>query len=612
MTEAETPVCLQQLWIQGHPTPTPRVLLLLRQAVSQPKALLCLRDLVTRSDRSLRSRHSLGSGQVRESLRHSPPLRGLTGTTRTSKRVARPRRRRSVENLHGSLVLHTSPGRSLTWAGAVLKRDSRYPRPVLGTRIASMSVSSRLGLALLAVICTIFSVHTYLSIRLHERLYATDVQRDHHIMARGLAPAASAIWSMRGPDATVRLLEDANEREQTTLLRWVFLDPSSPNHRPRLDPPDLARLHYGEEIVSEDETRALLYYPVEIDGAVVGAIEVSEPLELRSYYLRERVARAVATAIAMVVIGAGLSYYLGRGLVGNPIRLLNEQARRIGAGDLSRTPLVGPKGEFSKLASEMNAMAAQLDANRERLERESAARINALEQLRHADRLTTVGRLAAGVAHELGTPLNVVSERAKMIVRGEAESEAAVVESARVVHEQAQRMTSIVRQLLDFARRGCPERSPTDVAELARSTIKLIQPMAAKSGVSITLRRQTEPLIVSLDANQIQQALINLLTNAVDVSPANSEVDLFIEPLPAEGDTACRGGVSLAVRDSGPGISDEVLHQVFDPFFTTKGVGEGTGLGLSVAQGIVRDHGGRIEVTTGTGGSCFRMLVYEA
>jgi two-component system cell cycle sensor histidine kinase/response regulator CckA len=138
--------------------------------------------------------------------------------------------------------------------------------------------------------------------------------------------------------------------------------------------------------------------------------------------------------------------------------------------------------------------------------------------------------------------------------------------------------------------------------------------MLNRRRVSIRLECQERLVCVQADPSQIQQALTNLLTNAVDVSPKDGEVEIRIERVTsAEGGPGSpRSLVALMVRDCGPGIPDEILPQIFDPFFTTKRTGEGTGLGLSVALGIVRDNGGRIEVDTGPQGTLFEILLQEA
>jgi len=296
--------------------------------------------------------------------------------------------------------------------------------------------------------------------------------------------------------------------------------------------------------------------------------------------------------------------------VGRPIHGLVEKARRIGAGDFSKPLVLRQRDELSQLAGEMNAMAEHLDAAVHRIAAESSARIAAVEQLRHADRLTTVGKLASGIAHELGTPLNVVSGRAQMILAGEVADPDEVAKVARIVVEQVERMTRIVRQLLDFSRSRSPEKRPTDVVQLARQTAALLEPLAARHDVELRCIDPPAPLGVSVDPGQIQQALTNLVVNAIQATPPGGHVRIRVEtqdlaPDPAGGHRPGPHAV-LEVEDDGEGIPAERLAAIFDPFFTTKPVGEGTGLGLSVAYGIAQEHGGWIDVRSDPGrGSCF-------
>jgi signal transduction histidine kinase len=247
---------------------------------------------------------------------------------------------------------------------------------------------------------------------------------------------------------------------------------------------------------------------------------------------------------------------------------------------------------------------------RTRVETETKARIVALEQLRHADRLSTVGKLASGIAHELGTPLNVISGRASMIATKEVEG-AESIESARIVVQSADRVTGIIRQLLDFARRRGPQRAEEDLGAIAQQTTSLLRTLAGKKRV--TLEVAGEPHVVAdVDSAQLQQALTNLVVNAIQAANQGGNVSVTLgaeraTPPPDVGGDE-RETAFLRVKDDGPGMSDEVLAHVFDPFFTTKGVGEGTGLGLSVAWGIARDHGGWIAAESAPGeGATFTL-----
>ena len=252
-------------------------------------------------------------------------------------------------------------------------------------------------------------------------------------------------------------------------------------------------------------------------------------------------------------------------------------------------------------------MCDQLQAARERVESETQARVVALEQLRHADRLRTVGTLASGIAHELGTPLNVILLRAKMLKREGGE----VAEGAGVIAGQAERMTRIVRQLLDFARRKEPKRTRCDLVDVAEHTTSLLRTLAERANVTLRLERPASPLLAEVDPAQLEQALTNLVVNAVQASHGGGEVVVAADRREVE---APSGGTRvlacLEVRDEGSGIAPEDLERIFEPFFTTKGVGEGTGLGLAVAHGIVDDHGGFIRAASAPGaGTTFAIYI---
>jgi signal transduction histidine kinase len=253
-----------------------------------------------------------------------------------------------------------------------------------------------------------------------------------------------------------------------------------------------------------------------------------------------------------------------------------------------------------------------LDRLRERLELEVSRRESAVEQLRHADRLNTVGKLASGLAHELGTPLNVVAGRASLIASRRVAGDEAC-KSAEVIVQQTERMSAIIRNLLSFARRGGARKSPLDLSRLVRETVALLEPLAKKQGVEIHVMNGT-PHVAPVNAGELQQVLTNLVMNAVQAMPKGGVVRVTLEqgPVPADHGRASRSSTPYArirVKDEGTGIAPDVLPHIFDPFFTTKDVGDGTGLGLSVTFGIVRDHGGWIEASS-TLGEGAEFVVY--
>ena len=216
--------------------------------------------------------------------------------------------------------------------------------------------------------------------------------------------------------------------------------------------------------------------------------------------------------------------------------------------------------------------------------------------------------LASGVAHELGTPLNVVAARAKMIASGDT-TPAETTEYAQIIADAAGRMTKIIRQLLTFARRKATSKARCDLRRIASETIELLRPIAEKANVHIRLYETDVPPVAEVDGDAMQQVLTNLFVNAIHALPSGGAVDVEFsyETRPTSREHPGRHLV-IRVRDDGAGITPEDQAHIFEPFFTTKEVGQGTGLGLSVTHGIVADHGGFIEVASELGkGSVFAV-----
>jgi signal transduction histidine kinase len=230
-------------------------------------------------------------------------------------------------------------------------------------------------------------------------------------------------------------------------------------------------------------------------------------------------------------------------------------------------------------------------------------------QLERADRLAMVGKLAAGIAHELGTPLAVVAGRARQLASGQVPPEQ-LSSAAKTIADHADRMAAIIRQLLDYARRRGPRLGRFDLRTLLRQTVTLLEPVASRAEVSLVLDEAAGARVALFDGGQLLQVMTNLVANAVQATPAGGRVTLRLAEAeltpPAETGLPAGRYVQVRVTDTGIGIAAEHLGKVFEPFFTTKDTGEGTGLGLSVAQGIVRDHEGWIAVESQRGqGSTF-------
>ena len=252
-----------------------------------------------------------------------------------------------------------------------------------------------------------------------------------------------------------------------------------------------------------------------------------------------------------------------------------------------------------------------LSTLRDRMNEEVNLRTGAIDQLRHAERLTTIGKLASGVAHELGTPLNVISGRASLIIASKV-ADTDTRNSAAIIVEQVERSVGIIRHLLDFARRGGSHREALNLSAVCRETVDLVTPFARKAGVEIEL--QGPAVSASCNRGEVQQVLSNLLTNAIQAMPKGGRITVttrLATTMPPDSKSEPpRTFAAFTVRDTGTGIPLDILPQIFDPFFTTKDVGLGTGLGLSVSYGIIRDHGGWISVDTRLGeGTSFTVYL---
>lgn len=483
-----------------------------------------------------------------------------------------------------------------------------------------MKLARKLTVALVLGIFAVLAVHSYSRVSRETGLFESDMRRDGHTIGRVLGTAATTVWGTDGEAHAKQLIAQVNESESNVTIRWVSLaapdgDPSAP----RMDRASLAPVAQGREVSGKardaDGTEHLItYVPLRVGDRIEGAIELAESMAGERAYIRATIRTVLFATATLAFLCGAMTIGLGVWFVGRPMRSLIEQARRVGTGDLSRRLHLAQKDEIGELAAEMNAMCDRLDEANRRAAEEVSRRIEALEHLRHADRLATVGKLASGVAHELGAPLQVVSARAKMIADGDVNG-AEAREYAQIIHDQVGRMAAMIRQLLDFARRKVADKAPADLADLARKVCQLLAPIADKRRVTLAVDAAgAAGSEVRADAEQIQQALTNLVVNGIQSMPRGGPLSIRIR---RERARLSAGGaehdcVRVDVEDRGEGMSAATMERVFEPFFTTKSPGEGTGLGLAVAQEIARGHGGWIEVHSAMGsGSRFTMYVPE-
>lgn len=481
-----------------------------------------------------------------------------------------------------------------------------------------MRLLSKIASTVLFGIVALLVIDGYLSVRREIDLFDADMARDGILLGQTLRPLAADAWRKGGDAAAYRIIEEASKQNSDIEMRWVRLDdPSAANLLPRVDPSMLDSLTSDNEVSIKSEGAGGGGYRNTYVGVPVGsgraAIEVSEPLLLLHSYTRNTVLRTTALVATLIVVSWLMLWVLGVRFIGVPLEKLVEKTRRVGRGDFSGDVVLAGKDELTHLALAMNEMCTQLQLANDAVRRETEARMETLEQLRHSERLAMLGRLSSGIAHELGTPLNVIAGRANMIATEDLPS-GDVVAFSKTIAEQARRMTDIIRELLGFARRRRQQRGPADVNELAGQIIDLLAPAARKDSVTLTLEKGEEVPPVTLDRSLIQQVLMNLVMNGIHAMPGGGRLTISTGVARARHRKFSTGPesdyVTIRVADEGVGMSKEQLDRAFAPFFTTKEQGKGTGLGLSIAQGIVEEHDGWIEADSEPGkGSSFTMYL---
>jgi signal transduction histidine kinase len=486
---------------------------------------------------------------------------------------------------------------------------------------SAMRLARKLTVALTLGILAVMSAYAWLQIRSEVVLFEADLPK-HRKYGSGFAAAIRAVWEKEGLARARQLVVEADRGNPSITIRWTWVDarPGDPE-RPKLDLANLALLAAGESVsITQPDAEGMMhrytYVPVTVPGDAPAAIEVSESLRNELTFIQTNRRAMLLATLGIAAVCGLIAMGLGWWFVGRPMALLRDKTRRVGAGDFSGRLALRQRDEIGELADEINAMCDRIVEAHERLAQESDARVAAIEQLRHTDRLATVGQLASGVAHELGTPLNVVSARAKMIVANEGATEP-IVQHARIIVEQGERMTDIIRQLLDFSRRRGLKPGLVDLRTIVTRAVDMVSSVAEASHVQIVTQLPGAPVLARADQGQLEQALTNFVLNGIQAMPQGGTLRVAastrrVRP-PADPGGPEAEYLSLIVTDEGEGISRENLLRIFEPFFTTKGVGQGTGLGLSVAYGIVSEHGGWIDVESQVGsGSRFTIHLPSA
>ena len=489
-------------------------------------------------------------------------------------------------------------------------------------------------LSLLILVVVSFGL-TLLGLHLSRTWVEEDLKERAVIFARELAATIGDHQDLTpGPLLDRKIQQIMTVRRsvlQIDILRFaseeasLLIATSRPQSRLPFTPGDADQVQRGRIVsrlvTSGPERHWEVMAPITLDGTVVGGIAAK--FALGRFDAREQRARTLAlqlTAASVLVMGGlmGLAvHWVVNRPIGRFMRAIEAVERKEPAAVDLRTA-----DEFGTLARHFDAMITRVhDFNEElraritdateELERRyrEVERLHELlfatqRNLSHAERLALSGRIMAEVAHEVGTPLHSVMGHLELLREDLARD--GVTEAAErrltVIGSQLRRVTEIITQLLDLTRRAPEQPEVVDLNRLVCETSELVRPVVTATGLSLNVAADAALPSLLGHGHQLQQVVLNLLTNAMDATPPGGRIDVTTR---AVGDV-----VELEVRDTGCGIKEAQRQRIFDPFFSTKEPGRGTGLGLFISAAIVREHAGRIELDSVEGkGSTFRVVL---
>jgi signal transduction histidine kinase len=476
------------------------------------------------------------------------------------------------------------------------------------------NLTTRLVIFLMLALMAITGVFDYVRLRRERERIVEQTGNDQRIFADTLALAIRRnVRRGRTTEELQELLDEILSRPDLVLV--AIYDPRGSLFAhsvteglpaPAADEVIRETLRTGDatsQTASRDGAQDLRYLrPFPWPDGQTAVVEVRQSLagidQVFARAVREVVLyRLVVLALFVLSIAAVTRWSIAR-----PMRVVIRGARAIGSGDLTQRIDVHRSDELGALAEEFNRMAENLERAHHALLRQSEERLTLEREAQQAQKLAAVGMLAAEVAHEVGTPLNVIYGRAEVLDRALAADHPGR-RHLEVILRQTERITGIIRALLDYTRPRRPTLREEALPPLLARAVDLLAGRDRARRVRIELPADLPT--VRADADQLQQLFLNLLTNALDAAPPDSMIRVTAgsEPiLPEAGRAGIVRGKSdsptltIHVVDDGPGMTADELAHVFEPFFSTKKRGQGTGLGLPIVEEIVRAHEGEVEI----------------
>jgi signal transduction histidine kinase len=467
-----------------------------------------------------------------------------------------------------------------------------------------MSIRLRFTIALTLLGLLLFGGYAVVSYTSEVDDLHNATEREILTLGRSLATSlGNALRDRQGADIeeTLRALESL---EPKIFVHVHDVDAHEIAHSKGETVDDAIELYARRAAVSASETvelgaaRIIYAAPLTSDsGEVIGAIVVARVIDDLKADLERTRWRLIAVVVAFVAVTLVGGSLLGTAYVTRPLATLLDGMAHVRDGDFkSRVPLAR-HDEIGALVDEFNAMVATLGEARQRIDQETEARLRLERGLQGIDKMITIGQLSAGLAHEIGSPLQVLSGRASALLARSVEPETR--RQAEILVEQTGRITRIVDQLLSLGRRRPAVIAPCDLARPVKTVLELLDGEARRRSVALDVQLDGADHVIDADEDQLQQIVLNLVRNALAATPGGGKITVRVEAV-REPDGE-RTAVRLIVRDTGPGIPPEMQANLFEPFFTTRASEGGTGLGLAVVRAIVAEHRGTITATSGRG-----------
>lgn len=330
------------------------------------------------------------------------------------------------------------------------------------------------------------------------------------------------------------------------------------------------------------------YEPIEnIKSEIIGILYVGLLEEKFTDMRKNTMGIFLGITFAGMALALIISYFLASGIL-KPISRLVRASKRLAKGDLTQRVKFTSKDEIGELAEAFNFMASSIK------ERDDQLKAHAQQKIQESERLASLGRLAAGIAHEINNPLGAILVYSNLLLE-ESKPQDSGRENLKKIVRETIKCKEIVKGLLDFARKTEPKKEPANINNILERVLSLVEKQALFQNIKITKKLHPHLPMAMIDITQIQQVFMNIILNAAEAMEGKGSLTIGTQLLED------RQSMEIRFTDTGCGIPLENMKRLFEPFFTTKEETKGIGLGLAISYGIIKNHGGNIEVKSQVG-----------